>query len=239
MRRLGLISWAKMPGGPVQPGPSKETLSLYIPLSSFGCPDFGQPPSLSILLLSSSLLSFNSFCSQGTLLFFTGAASHPQLTAHLVTVMRRREREPKEKERKSLVLVRSSFLRDIFDRCFFNIFGRPFSSFIENRSTGFLEDRRIFAAILLASASFSSCQTKMKAVLVQNKIAPAICSPNKYPESWKGKILAEKFGDAHSCLTLHLTDNVLREIDEKDNAFEIWTKLEKLYLRKSLSTKFI
>ncbi|KAI5678172.1 hypothetical protein M9H77_09122 [Catharanthus roseus] len=77
----------------------------------------------------------------------------------------------------------------------------------------------------------------MKAVLVQNKTAPAICSPDKYPESWKGEVLSEKLGDAHSCLTLHLTDNVLREIDEKDNAFEIWTKLEKLYLGKSLSNK--
>ncbi|KAI5676663.1 hypothetical protein M9H77_07613 [Catharanthus roseus] len=60
----------------------------------------------------------------------------------------------------------------------------------------------------------------MKAVLVQNKIAPAICSPKGYPESWRGEVLTEKLGDAHSCLTLHLTDNVLREIDEKDNAFE-------------------
>ncbi|KAI5654746.1 hypothetical protein M9H77_31933 [Catharanthus roseus] len=70
----------------------------------------------------------------------------------------------------------------------------------------------------------------MKPVLVQNKIAPAICSPKEYPESWRDIILAEKIGDAHSCLTLHLTDNVLEEINEKDNAFEIWTKLEKLYL---------
>ncbi|KAI5675899.1 hypothetical protein M9H77_06849 [Catharanthus roseus] len=45
--------------------------------------------------------------------------------------------------------------------------------------------------------------------------------PEEYPESWPDEILAEKLGDAHSCLTLDLTDNVLREIDEKDNAFEI------------------
>ncbi|KAI5677893.1 hypothetical protein M9H77_08843 [Catharanthus roseus] len=76
-------------------------------------------------------------------------------------------------------------------------------------------------------SDFVMLRRKMKAVLVQNKIAPAICSPEKYPESWKGKVLSEKLGDAHNCLTLHLTDNVLREIDEKDNAFEIWTKLEK------------
>ncbi|KAI5675501.1 hypothetical protein M9H77_06451 [Catharanthus roseus] len=77
----------------------------------------------------------------------------------------------------------------------------------------------------------------MKAVLVQNKIAPDICGPEDYPKPWKGEILLEKLVDAHSCLTLHLTDNVLREIDENDNAFEIWTKLEKLYLGKSLSNK--
>ncbi|KAI5674208.1 hypothetical protein M9H77_14572 [Catharanthus roseus] len=86
-------------------------------------------------------------------------------------------------------------------------------------------------------SNFLMWRRKMKAVFVQNKIAPTICSPEEYPESWKGEILKEKLGDAHSCLTLHLTDNVLREIDEKDNAFEIWTKLEKLYLGKSLSNK--
>ncbi|KAI5677399.1 hypothetical protein M9H77_08349 [Catharanthus roseus] len=77
----------------------------------------------------------------------------------------------------------------------------------------------------------------MKAVLVQNKIAPTICSLEEYPESWRGEVLMEKLGDAHNCLTLHLTDNVLQEIDEKENAFKIWTKLEKLYLGKSLSNK--
>ncbi|KAI5649881.1 hypothetical protein M9H77_35886 [Catharanthus roseus] len=78
---------------------------------------------------------------------------------------------------------------------------------------------------------------KIKAILVQNKIAPAISIPGKYPESWTGEILAEKLVDAHSYLTLHLKDNVLREINETDNAYEIWTKLEKLYLGKSLSNK--
>ncbi|KAI5659589.1 hypothetical protein M9H77_28382 [Catharanthus roseus] len=39
---------------------------------------------------------------------------------------------------------------------------------------------------------------KMKAVLVQNNIAHAICSPNNYPKFWNGEILAEKLGDAIS-----------------------------------------
>ncbi|KAI5659465.1 hypothetical protein M9H77_28258 [Catharanthus roseus] len=78
---------------------------------------------------------------------------------------------------------------------------------------------------------------KVKAILVQNKIAPAICTLYKYPESWTGEILAKKLSDAHSCVTLHLKDNVLREINKIDNAYEIWTKLEKLYLGKFLSNK--
>ncbi|KAI5656235.1 hypothetical protein M9H77_25028 [Catharanthus roseus] len=49
---------------------------------------------------------------------------------------------------------------------------------------------------------FVMWRRKMKVVLVQNKIAPAICSPEEYPESWKGEILKEKLGDAHSCHTL-------------------------------------
>ncbi|KAI5659786.1 hypothetical protein M9H77_28579 [Catharanthus roseus] len=56
-------------------------------------------------------------------------------------------------------------------------------------------------------SDFVMWRRKMKAVLVQNKIAPAICSPEEYPESWKGEVLKEKLGDAHSCLTLHLSDN--------------------------------
>ncbi|KAI5652997.1 hypothetical protein M9H77_30184 [Catharanthus roseus] len=75
------------------------------------------------------------------------------------------------------------------------------------------------------TCQFQKLKPTMKAVLIQNKIAPAICRPAEYPESWTGETLAEKLSDAHCCLTLHLTNNVLREIDEKDNAFQIWTKL--------------
>ncbi|KAI5669501.1 hypothetical protein M9H77_19354 [Catharanthus roseus] len=34
-------------------------------------------------------------------------------------------------------------------------------------------------------SDFVMWRRKMKAVLVQNKIAPTICSPEEYPESWK------------------------------------------------------
>ncbi|KAI5680669.1 hypothetical protein M9H77_01896 [Catharanthus roseus] len=61
-------------------------------------------------------------------------------------------------------------------------------------------------------------------VLVQNKIAPAICSPEEYPESWKDEVLQEKLGDAHGFLTddLSLSDveNALKSKDldlQKEN----------------------
>ncbi|KAI5663753.1 hypothetical protein M9H77_23076 [Catharanthus roseus] len=41
-------------------------------------------------------------------------------------------------------------------------------------------------------SDFAMWRRKMKAGLVQNKIALAICSPEEYPESWKGEILKEK-----------------------------------------------
>ncbi|KAI5659612.1 hypothetical protein M9H77_28405 [Catharanthus roseus] len=41
-------------------------------------------------------------------------------------------------------------------------------------------------------SDFVMWRRKMKEVLVQNKIAPAICSPKEYPKSWKGEILKEK-----------------------------------------------
>ncbi|KAI5661593.1 hypothetical protein M9H77_20916 [Catharanthus roseus] len=61
-------------------------------------------------------------------------------------------------------------------------------------------------------SDFLMWRRKMKEVLVQNKIAPTICSPEEYPESWKGEVLTEKLGDAHSCLILHLIDNVTSAI---------------------------
>ncbi|KAI5653693.1 hypothetical protein M9H77_30880 [Catharanthus roseus] len=105
----------------------------------------------------------------------------------------------------------------------------------KNRTSDFLPASSNFLYLFCRLDCFIFCSSAAfvivsRSCLVQNKIAPAICTTDKYPESWTGEILAEKLGDAHSCLTLHLKDNVSREIYETDNAYEIWTKLEKLYL---------
>ncbi|KAI5649628.1 hypothetical protein M9H77_35633 [Catharanthus roseus] len=69
-------------------------------------------------------------------------------------------------------------------------------------------------------SDFVMWRRKMKAVLVQNKIVPAICSPEEYLKSWNGEILLEKLGDAHSCLTLHLTDNRWLFLSDVKNALK-------------------
>ncbi|KAI5666159.1 hypothetical protein M9H77_16012 [Catharanthus roseus] len=207
-RRLDLISWVEMSDGSVHPGLSKVAVALILDSNLLFL--FSSPLLFFIAELRLALkdLHFQLSCS----FLFTGAANRSQLTARPTTTVRRRESRKRRRKRVAFFLCEVvHFLRD---RCFFNISGRPI----------FLEDRPI------STAAYST----MKTVLVQHKIAPAICSPDKYLESWKGEILAEKLGDAHSCLTLHLTNNVLREIDEKDNAFEIWAKLEKTLFGKVL-----
>ncbi|KAI5675760.1 hypothetical protein M9H77_06710 [Catharanthus roseus] len=62
-------------------------------------------------------------------------------------------------------------------------------------------------------SDFVMWRRKMKVVLVQNKIVPAICSPEEYPESWKDEILSEKLGDAHKN---HMKNKCFKQIkDEK------------------------
>ncbi|KAI5681899.1 hypothetical protein M9H77_03127 [Catharanthus roseus] len=77
----------------------------------------------------------------------------------------------------------------------------------------------------MANLIFVLWRRKIKVVLVQNKIAPTISNPDKYPESWTGEILAEKLGDAHSCLTLHLKYNV-EVTSEPSHEHTLESKLE-------------
>ena len=48
---------------------------------------------------------------------------------------------------------------------------------------------------------------------------------------------SEMFKTAYSTLFLHLSNNVLRQVDGLEIATEIWKKLDELYLAKSLPNK--
>lgn len=84
---------------------------------------------------------------------------------------------------------------------------------------------------------FSMWKKKIKASLVQQKVAPAIGKESEYPKSWKEEIWREKLDTAFSTVILHLVDNVLRQVDGEESAAAIWTKLDKRYMSQSLSNK--
>ena len=84
---------------------------------------------------------------------------------------------------------------------------------------------------------FSMWKKKMRAVLIQQKCAKAISDPSKFPEVMKSSKKHEIMENPYSLLILNLVDNVLRQVDEEETALKVWTKLESLYMVKSLSGK--
>lgn len=137
-RRQGLIFWAKISGRPVQPGLPQGYLCLVVNIFS---PLFAALiwttyfifhffSSLLHSWASAYLLSRNSH--RRLVILTIGTAGWPRLTTRPTTVVKSRESWKRRKE-SGLVFVSSSFLKDVFDRCVFNIFGWSFSSFTENR----------------------------------------------------------------------------------------------------------
>ena len=84
---------------------------------------------------------------------------------------------------------------------------------------------------------FSMWKKKMRVVLVQQKCAKVIRDPSNFPEVMKSTEKQGILENANSLLILNLVDNVLRQVDEEDTTFKVWTKLESLYMVKSLSNK--
>jgi len=84
---------------------------------------------------------------------------------------------------------------------------------------------------------FSLWRKRMKAVLVQMKIAKALEGDKGFPTTMSDADKAEALEMAYSTLILHLSDKVLREVSSETTAAGIWLKLESLYITKSLANK--
>lgn len=88
---------------------------------------------------------------------------------------------------------------------------------------------------------FHMWQKKMKKVLVQHRCAKALVQKESKEISAKITAQEEQHLDmnklAFSLLILNLSDNVLRQVNEKETAAKVWSKLESLYMTKSLSNK--
>ena len=76
---------------------------------------------------------------------------------------------------------------------------------------------------------------KMRAVLIQQKVGKAL--DDSYPTTWNEDKKKEVDEIAFSTIILHLSDSILRKVDEAKSTAELWKKLEALYMVKTLPNK--
>ncbi|KAI3711799.1 hypothetical protein L1987_70345 [Smallanthus sonchifolius] len=84
---------------------------------------------------------------------------------------------------------------------------------------------------------FSLWRVKMRALLVHNDIVDALKGEDNLPENLSEKEKKEIMEKAHSEIVLSLGDRVLREVSKEVTAAGIWSKLETLYMTKSLANR--
>ncbi|GJS09471.1 zinc finger, CCHC-type containing protein [Tanacetum coccineum] len=81
---------------------------------------------------------------------------------------------------------------------------------------------------------FGLWRIKMRALLIQHGCEAAL---QVLPADMEAQAKAELNKKAHSVLILYLGNKVLREVTEEMTAAGVWTKLETLYMTKSLANK--
>nr|GEW44213.1 hypothetical protein [Tanacetum cinerariifolium] len=84
------------------------------------------------------------------------------------------------------------------------------------------------------TGDFGLWRVKMRALLIQHGCEAAL---EVLPEDTEAQEKAELNKKAHSAVILCLGSKVLREVIGKTTAAEVWTKLETLYMTKSLANK--
>ncbi|MDV3183834.1 MAG: hypothetical protein Q8847_02655 [Sweet potato little leaf phytoplasma] len=84
---------------------------------------------------------------------------------------------------------------------------------------------------------FSLWKKKMRALLVQEKVSKALDDPATHPPTMTAAEKEEMLETAYSTIILYLADNVLRQVHEAKLALEVWSKLDALYLTRSLTNK--
>lgn len=85
---------------------------------------------------------------------------------------------------------------------------------------------------------FGLWRIKMRAILIQQGLGDAIKnSPSKDQPEEELDEKAQIMEKAHSLIILCLADNVLREVSKETTAVGIWSKLESLYMTKSLANR--
>ncbi|KAK2414619.1 alpha carbonic anhydrase [Trifolium repens] len=84
---------------------------------------------------------------------------------------------------------------------------------------------------------FGLWKVKMRAILIQQKCVEALKGKTLMPANLSDAEKTEMDEKAHSAIILCLGDKVLREVAKEKTAVEMWTKLDSLYMTKSLAHK--
>lgn len=81
---------------------------------------------------------------------------------------------------------------------------------------------------------FGLCRLKMQSLLVQHGLLEALKGSKKMDASLIEKEKTVMIEKAHSAIILSLGDKVLRQVSKKKTTTCVWSKLEGLYMTKSL-----
>lgn len=84
---------------------------------------------------------------------------------------------------------------------------------------------------------FGLWRQKMKALLVQQKVAKALLDPGKLPVNLTEDEKEAMHEIAYSSIILHLYDNVVWRVSKVEKVIDLWEKLEELYMPKTVSNK--
>ena len=85
--------------------------------------------------------------------------------------------------------------------------------------------------------NFGIWQRRMRGVLVQSNLQVALLGLEKKPQEISDDQWNEIDKKAMSAIEMHVTDEVLRNLMSENNAKDIWTRLEEMYIGKSMSNK--
>lgn len=77
----------------------------------------------------------------------------------------------------------------------------------------------------------------MRAILMQQKMAMALLDASRLPKSMPATERNEMLKMANNTIILHFNDNPLRQVLKETLATGVWSKLESLYITKSLTNR--
>ena len=78
---------------------------------------------------------------------------------------------------------------------------------------------------------------KMRDVLVQQNLHKCILGEEKLPTNWTDDEKELNDMKASSLIRLHLSNDVLQDVMEEETAYKIWSKLDRIFMEKSLPNK--